>query len=164
MLICTLLTLKSDTVHQSSLSPGSHFCGCFPATSLCNSFEDRTTVDGIYGWPIFKWVAMTWSSGHQLINGCQGDICSYVHSMGFHGLISFHLLIVRADKTMTPKLWMGSINGICNPSGLFWEYYPGALFLSLVMPTNWRWCNRTFHLCPIFKWVVENWSRDGVSG
>ena len=29
-------------------------------SSLCNSFEDRAPVDGIYGCPIFTWVAVTW--------------------------------------------------------------------------------------------------------
>ena len=29
-------------------------------SSLCNSFEDRSPVDEIYGCPIFKWVAVTW--------------------------------------------------------------------------------------------------------
>ena len=29
-------------------------------SSHCNSFEDWVPVDEIYGYPVFKWVAMTW--------------------------------------------------------------------------------------------------------
>ena len=35
----------------------------FIYSSVCNSFEDRPPVDLIYGWPILKWVAVTWIIG-----------------------------------------------------------------------------------------------------
>ena len=35
------------------------WCPVFKS-SYCNSFEDRSLVDFIYGWPIFKWIAETW--------------------------------------------------------------------------------------------------------
>ena len=54
----------SEIVQQGKL-PGGNYWNYYPDTlsslsSHCNSFEDRVPVDLIYGYPIFKWVALTW--------------------------------------------------------------------------------------------------------
>ena len=41
-------------------------------SSHCNSFEDRVPVDGIYGYPIFKWVTVARIKGYQNSNPNNG--------------------------------------------------------------------------------------------